>query len=56
LKDLEAKKLNPTVVKNPQYTRKTKIKDGNVLNRNVELLTNLGDLNVDYILRNNQKL
>lgn len=56
LKDLEAKKLNPSVVKNPKYTKKTKIKDGNVLNRNVELLTNLGDLNVDYILRNNQKL
>ena len=55
LRDLEDKNLNGKIQKNPRYTKKTKLKDNNIMNRNVTLLANLGDLNVDYILKNNEK-
>lgn len=56
LKDLEKKNLDSKKLGNPKYTKKTTLKDKNVLKRNVSLLADLGDLNVDYILRNNEKL
>lgn len=55
LKDLERKNLGQKKLKNPRFTKKTKLKNKNIMNRNVSLLSNLGDLNVDYILRNNEK-
>ena len=55
LRDLEKKNLSEKKRGNPRYTKKTKLKSGNVLQRNVSLLADLGDLNVDYIMQNQSK-
>jgi hypothetical protein len=40
---------------NPRFTKKTKLKDNNILNRKVGLTMNLGDLHAETIKENNEK-
>lgn len=44
LRNLEEKNLNYSVIANPRFTKKTKLKDNAILNRKVGLTMGLGDL------------